>query len=73
MSMDNQHMAYRRAALASNERTEARKIAAGERLASQVISANERISHHRIYAIKSVASEYYKNNQTRTLIVKHQY
>lgn len=73
MSMDNQQMDYRRATLASKERTEARKIVAGAKLASQVISANERLSHHRIYAIKSVASEYYKNNQTRTLIVKHKY
>lgn len=73
MSMDNQQMAYDRAALASNERTQARKIATTERLASQVISANERISHHRIYAIKSVATEYYRNNQKRTLVVKHQY
>lgn len=73
MNMDNQQMAFNRAELASNERIETRKIAAGERLASQVISANERISHHRIYAIKSVASEYIRNNQTRTLVVKHQY
>lgn len=73
ISMDNQQMAYNRAALASNERTQARKIAAGERLASQVISANERINHHRIYAIKSVATEYYRNNQKKTFVVKHQY
>ena len=73
MNIDNQQMAYNRAALAANERTEARKIAAGERLASQVISANERINHHRIYAIKSVAAEYYRNNQTKTLVVKHKY
>lgn len=73
MSMDNQQMAYNRAALASNERTQARKIAAGERIASQAISANERINHHRLYAIKRVATEYYRNNQTRTIVVKHQY
>ena len=71
-SMDNQQMAYNRAALASQERTHSRQIAASERLASQVISANERINHHRIYAIKSVATEYYKNNQRRTLVIKHQ-
>ncbi len=73
MSMDNQQMAYNRAALAANERNQVRIIAAGERLVSQAISANERINHHRIYAIKCVATEYYRNNQSKTLIVKHQY
>lgn len=72
-SMDNQQMAYNRAELVSKERTQARQIAAGERLVSQAISANERINHHRIYAIKKVATEYYRNNQKRTLVIKHQY
>lgn len=84
INMDNQQMAYNREALASNERltsqriasnerTTAKRIEAGERLASQTIAANERLSSQRINAIKSIAADYYRNNQTRTIIVQHQY
>ncbi|MCH5308867.1 MAG: hypothetical protein J1E58_03320 [Prevotella sp.] len=62
MDMDNQQMAYNRAALAANER-----------LTSQRIASNERLTSQRINAIKTIAANYYQNNQSRTVIVKHQY
>ena len=57
----------------ANERISEQRIAASERLASQSISANERLSSQRINAIKSIAADYYRNNQTRTIVVQHQY
>lgn len=83
IDMDNQKMAYNREALASNERLTAQrivseeritnqKIAAGERLASQSIAANERLSTQRINALKSIAADYYRNNRTRTVLIKYQ-
>ena len=59
--------------IASDERTTARKVAAGERLASQSIAANERLSSQRINAIKSIAANYYRSNQTRTVTINHNY
>ena len=59
--------------LASNERTNARRIDAAERLVSQNISAKERVETERIYAIKSIAANYYRSHQTRTIVVQHRY
>lgn len=59
--------------IAANERNTARKVAATERLASQSIASNERLTSQRINAIRSIAASYYRNNQTRTIIVKHKY
>ena len=73
MNMDNQQMAYNRAALASNERITTKRIEANERLTSQRIASDERLSSQRINAIKTIAVNYYKNNQTRTIDVNHNY
>lgn len=59
--------------IASNERTNSRRIDAAERLVSQNISAKERVETERIYAIKSIAANYYRSNQTRTIVVQHRY
>ena len=55
-------MAYDREALASQERLESQRISAAERLSHHTIDANERVETYRIYAIKSIAQQYYQNN-----------
>ena len=84
IAMDNQQMAYNREALASNERLTAQKIMSQERITAQQITSsertaarqiasNERLSSQKINALKSIACTYYRNNPTKTIVVKHQY
>lgn len=84
IDMERQQMAYNRETLASSERLASQridaderitgqKIASSERLVSQGIAANERLTSQRISALKSVAVEYFRNNQTRTTIIQHRY
>lgn len=63
INMETQQMAYDREALASQERLESQRISAAERLSHHTIDANERVETYRIYAIKSIAQQYYQNNR----------
>lgn len=66
INMDNQQMAYNRAALASNERITSQRIASDERTTAKRIAADERTTARKIAAGERIASQSIAANERIT-------
>ncbi len=61
MEMETQQMAYDKEELAVYERLEKQRIESEERIANEKTASNERVETSRIFMIKNIAIEYFKN------------